>query len=210
MYIIDYCSGHDSLPALDNIKYVLLPENATATYQPLDQGIISKSKLKYRSKMLRQTIDIVSRMQEANHGFKSNSGIGRRGLQQGQFPYMAEAMRLKDFSRDESTLPDRANCWIRTQCLRAEHVDYVKCIANDTEGSHLESPVVDEAEAVQLASVYELIHLSPLPSTPLFDLDNDISGFVSSCTMQQILNSEGPHQRGYRIPLTDAEIQWSV
>ncbi len=49
------------------------------------------------------------------------------------------------------------NCWIRSQCLRLEHVDRVKCIANDTKGSHLESPE-DEAEAVQLASGYELDH----------------------------------------------------
>ncbi len=62
--IIENFSNHDSLPALDNVKYVFLPEKTTATYQPLDQGIISKSKIKYLSKMLRETIDIVPGMQE--------------------------------------------------------------------------------------------------------------------------------------------------
>ncbi len=48
--IMENFSSHDSLPALDNVKYVLLPEKITATYQPLDQEIISKSKIKYLSK----------------------------------------------------------------------------------------------------------------------------------------------------------------
>ncbi len=111
---VDY--GH-SLPALDNVTYVFLPENTTATYQPLDQGTISKSEIKYRSKMLRETIDIVSRMQEANHGFKSNSGNGRWRLRQGQLPHVAGAMRLMDSAWDEITLPDIINCCIRGQCL---------------------------------------------------------------------------------------------
>ncbi len=82
----------------------------------------------------------------------------------------------------------------------------MKYIANDTEGSHLESPVVDESEAVQLASGYELVHLSPLPSTPLIDLFNDVSGFGSSSTIQQILHAEGPDQSRLQNTLTDAEI----
>ncbi len=67
LLIMDNFSGHYSPPALDNVKYVYLPVHTTATYQPLNQGIISKSKIKYRSKMVRETIDIVSRMQEANY-----------------------------------------------------------------------------------------------------------------------------------------------
>ncbi len=70
----------------------------------------------------------------------------------------------------------------------------------------LNLPVVDEAEAVQFASGYELVHLSPLPSTPLIDLVNDVSGFGSSRTMQQILNAEGPDQSRMQNTLTDAEI----
>ncbi len=61
--------------------------------------------------MLRETIDIVSRMQEANHAFKSSSGNGRWGLQQAQLPHVADAMRLMDSAGDEITLTDIINCW---------------------------------------------------------------------------------------------------
>ncbi len=125
LLIMDNFSDRDSLPALHNVKYVFLPENTNATYQPLDEGIISKSKIKCHSKMLHETIDIVSRMQKVNHGFKSTSGNGRWGLQQGQLLQVAYAMRLIDSARDEITLPDISNCWIRSQCLPQEHVDRV-------------------------------------------------------------------------------------
>ncbi len=63
-----------------------------------------------------------------------------------------------------------------------------------------------EAEAVQLASGYELVHLSALPSTPLIELVNDVSGFGSSSKMQKILNPEGPDQSRLQNTLTDVEI----
>ncbi len=85
---MDNFSGHDSLPAWLNVKYVFLPENTAATYQPVDQGINSKSKIKYPAKMILETIDIVSRMQEDNRGFKSNSGNGQWGLKQGKLPHV--------------------------------------------------------------------------------------------------------------------------
>ncbi len=65
---------------------------------------------------------------------------------------------------------------------------------------------MDEAEAVQLASGYELIHLSPLSSTPLIDVVNYVSGFGSSSTMQQFLNAEGLDRSRLQNTLTDAEI----
>ncbi len=118
----------------------------------------------------------------------------------------AGAIRMTDSAWDEITLPDIINCWDRSLYLPPVHVDRVKCIANNTEGSHLESPAVNEAMAVQLASAYELVHLLTLPSTPLVDIVNDVSGFISSSTMQQILNAEEPDQSRLQDTLTDSEI----
>ncbi len=70
----------------------------------------------------------------------------------------------------------------------------------------MESPFVDEAETVQLASGYELVHLSPLPSTSLIDLVNDVSGFGASSTMQQILNADGSDQSRLQNTLTDTGV----
>ncbi len=109
-------------------------------------------------------------------------------------------MRLMDSAWDEITLPDVISCWIRSQYLPPEHVDRVKCIANDTEGFHPESAVVGEAEAVQLASRYELVHFSPLLSTPLLELVNDfsVSGRRTPCSKSSMVRDL--ISRGSRIP----------
>ncbi len=75
LLILDNFSGHDELQELENVTYVFLPANTTATYQPLDQGVISHTKIKYRSIILRETVDIVARMQQPNHGWW---GLGAR------------------------------------------------------------------------------------------------------------------------------------
>ncbi len=51
--------------------------------------------------MLRETIDIVSLMQEVKHGFKFNYENWQRGIQQGQLPHQDDAMRLMNSAWDE-------------------------------------------------------------------------------------------------------------
>ncbi len=65
---------------------------------------------------------------------------------------------------------------------------------------------MDEAETVQLASGYELVHLSPLPSTSIIYVVNDVSGFGTSSTLQQILNAYGSDQSRLQNTLTDTEV----
>ncbi len=77
LLILDNFSGHDELQELDGVTYFFLPANTMAKDQPLDQGIISQAKIMYRSIILRETIDIDTRMQQPNHGFESSSGNGR-------------------------------------------------------------------------------------------------------------------------------------
>ncbi len=55
--LFDNCGGHGDLPSFNGVQYVELPPNTTARYQPLDQDLISKTKIKYRALLLRETID---------------------------------------------------------------------------------------------------------------------------------------------------------
>ncbi len=63
LLILDNFSGQDELQELDGVTQFFLPANTTAKYQPLGQDILSQAKIKYRSIILRETIDIVTRMQ---------------------------------------------------------------------------------------------------------------------------------------------------
>ena len=73
--IMDNCSSHKVLPAddastvtstifdinviqVDNLWVIMLPPNATALIQPLDQGIIAMVKARYRRWFLRWLIDL--------------------------------------------------------------------------------------------------------------------------------------------------------
>eukprot|EP00171_Calliarthron_tuberculosum_P002782 IDg2782t1 len=73
---MDSCEGHIKIHELNGITIVLLPANTTAVYQPLDQGLISMTKIQYRSLLLREAIDILLRMQKSGNKFKSTTGNG--------------------------------------------------------------------------------------------------------------------------------------
>eukprot|EP00171_Calliarthron_tuberculosum_P004964 IDg4964t1 len=55
---MDNCEDHNKLPEFNGVTIVLLPENTRAVYKPLDQSLISMTKIKYCSLLLRETIDI--------------------------------------------------------------------------------------------------------------------------------------------------------
>eukprot|EP00171_Calliarthron_tuberculosum_P011181 IDg11181t1 len=73
---MDSCEGHNKPPNLNGVSIVLLPANTTAVYQPLDQGLISMTKIQYRSLLLRETIKVLLRMQESGNDFKFTAGNG--------------------------------------------------------------------------------------------------------------------------------------
>eukprot|EP00171_Calliarthron_tuberculosum_P008016 IDg8016t1 len=93
---MDNCEGNNRLPDLNVVNIVLLPENTTAVCQLLDQGLISMKKIQYRSSLLRETIDILLRMQESKNNFKFTTGNGIRGVKEGQRHHVRDAINLMD------------------------------------------------------------------------------------------------------------------
>ena len=61
LLIMDDCSGHESDISLLGLRIELLPPRTTAKYQTLDLGLIAHSKMRYRSLLLRITIDVMLR-----------------------------------------------------------------------------------------------------------------------------------------------------
>lgn len=51
LMVIDNCSAHNNVSGLTNIQLLFLPPNATASLQPLDQGIIQHVKSRYRKQV---------------------------------------------------------------------------------------------------------------------------------------------------------------
>ena len=182
--ILDNCNGHEHLQELENVEYGFLPANTTALYQPMDQGLIAQTKIRYRSMLLRQTIDILLRLQDPKNGFKASTGNGRYGLREGQLPHVDDAMALLDQTWEAVSKDDIINCWPKSQCLPSEHVDIVKQISFEHGDRRHAAPTAHEAvnadEANQLFSGHALLNLSLLPDTRLVDLVNDVSGFETA------------------------------
>ncbi len=108
--LLDNCGGHGDLPSFDGAEYVELPPNTTPRYQPLDQGLISKPEIRYRALLLRETIDILHRLQGSDHGFRSNSARGRYALRESQVPHILDAINLMDRSWNDVSVCDVINC----------------------------------------------------------------------------------------------------
>ena len=74
LLIFDNCSSHKKLE-YDNITIIFLPPNVTSTTQPLDQGVISVVKRKYRTKLLNQIVSNISLFNEMSKNPKKSSGL---------------------------------------------------------------------------------------------------------------------------------------
>ncbi len=109
-------------------------------------------------------------------------------------------MRLMGSAWDEISLPAVVNAGWGVK----EHVDCVNRIANGTECSHLQSPVVNEAQAVQLASGYEMVHLPLLASMPLIYLVNDAEGTDNS----RLKNALTEADNSYFVRYSRRDIMW--
>ena len=164
LLILDDCSGHDNLPAFDGVRYFFLPANTTAMYQPLDLGTIAATKIRYRSVLLRKTINILLRMRQPDHGFQNSTGNGIYGLQQGQMPHVADAMMLLDQEWNEVSAVSTINCWLKSTCLPEEHVQALKNIGFSN-GDMRNMPVedLDLADIYCILSENALLVQEPLP-----------------------------------------------
>ena len=59
--IIDNCSTHPDVPALDWVEEIFLPPIATSITQPRDQGVIRSLKAKYFSLAVKKQIDALEK-----------------------------------------------------------------------------------------------------------------------------------------------------
>ena len=59
--IVDNYDGKFSTQELPVVRIEKLPPNTTSKFQPLDQGLIAQSNIRYRSSLIRHTCEIVEK-----------------------------------------------------------------------------------------------------------------------------------------------------
>ena len=74
LLIMDNCGDHECDVNVPGVRIETLPVNLTSKNQPLDLGLIARSKIRYRSLLLRKLVDNTMRRSSDAHSFPGNSG----------------------------------------------------------------------------------------------------------------------------------------
>ena len=107
LLIVDNCSAHLKL-TYENITVEFLPPNVTSTNQPLDQGIISLVKRKYRTLVLEGIVSNIDLFQKMTKRKRKQSGLSIGGL-----PDLMDASIMLKKSWDDISSSTIAKCWLR-------------------------------------------------------------------------------------------------
>ena len=93
-----------------------LSPNCTSLHQPMDMGIISTWKLKYRSLLIRAIVeDLETRQQQLDYSTALNQGI--RGLSEGHDPHLLDVAKMVERSWAQVTLMTIFRCWVKSTVL---------------------------------------------------------------------------------------------
>ncbi len=80
---MDNCGGHKLKANLPGLRIEFLSPKSTHKYQTLDLGLISHSKIRYRSFLLRHVVDNTLQWSSGENHFLLSSNSGKFGLRDG-------------------------------------------------------------------------------------------------------------------------------
>ena len=73
LLLMDNCGGHELTISLEGVRIEFLPPRSTTKHQPLDLGLIGCAKIRYRSKLLSATLDILELRRNGGYSFLTNN-----------------------------------------------------------------------------------------------------------------------------------------
>lgn len=116
--LMDSCSGRDKecIDPTGQVDCFYFPVNTTSIFQPLDQGIISVIKTRYKSLMLAKMVAASDNYEELQR-IAQTAGNGRRGLKYGCPAHVMDAAILIDECWKELPETTITGCWRRAKCL---------------------------------------------------------------------------------------------
>ena len=223
---MDNCGGQDADELPPNVTVAFLPPRSTAKYQSLDLGLIGHSKIRYRSLLLRASIEIILKRRRGNHQFKSNSGQGKWGLQDGQLPHVGDAIMLFDESWRQTKRSTVLKCWMKSQCLSRDLVAVLQHELNCLLGVHEDTidmtsgagtsfnnenaveHVVDQATAARIHADLQSHRYLERPETPLNEVLAEVEDICTANELLLAMNTPAPFDHeATRNEIADREIQ---
>lgn len=122
LLILDNCGGHNINVYLPGVRIEFLPPRSTAVHQPLDMGVISVTKIRYRWLLLQQIIRSMLTISPENTSSTPNYVRGRHGLAQGHLPHVADSIQVFDEAWVSMEAKTIMKCWMKAEILPEEHV----------------------------------------------------------------------------------------
>ena len=104
---MDNSGGHELNVNLDGVSIIYLPRNSTSKHQPLDLGL-------------------------SESAFKINLGRGKWGLEEGQLPHVADAIKLFNKAWSLTSHQYEIKCWLKCEIIGVNQLNQLRSILNGT------------------------------------------------------------------------------
>ena len=203
LLIMDNCGGHEKDLELPGLRIEYLPPRTTAKYQPLDLGLIAHSKVRYRSALLRKSIQIILNRTASNETYPTSNQGRRLGIRHGFLLTVGDAMELYDEAWSNNTRTTVLKCWIKSQCLSETQSSYCRSIIQDLTSTNVSSqwtgtdisPPISQMEAQEIADNLTVAHALSSPSIDIQELIDDANLLVNAASILEVLNASAPFDR---------------
>ena len=183
--------------------------------------------MRYRSLLLRSTVDILLSRQDSSSQFLESSKRGLYGIHKGQLAHVADAFSLMNTAWPLVSKLCITKCWIMSTCLACEHEHILRQhilrepenlidLSVFTDGYQAQMHIndihidqaVDESESALLHDACLSDSLLQIPNTPLTQflpekVGSKTHGMLNSLPKSPVLDEDAPLQ--YRTPANESQ-----
>ena len=116
--LMDNCGLHGAelSDPRQKVTIMTLPPNCTSLHQPMEMGIISTWKLKYRSLLIRAIVEDLETLQQRRDD-STTLKQGMRGLSEGHDPHLLDVAKMVEKSWAQVTVMTICRCWVKSAVL---------------------------------------------------------------------------------------------
>lgn len=197
---MDNFGVNESEIALSGLRIEFLPPRSHAKYKTLDHRLISPSKMRFQSNLLRMTINVVLQKQSGAWYFLASSEQGFFDIRDGFSPTIGDTIEIFDEAQHATYCSTVIKCWLKSQCL-PESYSEIQSIERDP--SIVQSLVIPRSPTnVILEEAYlvnNTVALDEVLNSATQFHNEPSSSEVYNSILQEILTSASNQQK--RLPI---------
>ena len=209
--IMENCGGDESEINYTGLKIQFLLPRSTAKYQTLDLGLISQSKVRHCSILLKQVVNNTMKWDSEEHYFPPNSNHGKWGVRGGHLPHVGDGMYIFNEAWRKTIRSTILKCWTKSKCLSEIQVQEATSILNTMNRANVTDSSTDTVLLQKAEEIYRSIQAHAFLSTsgaPACFVINEIADVENLAQFLQVLNMEIPEDKEWnRNQIIQEELQ---